>query len=304
MVQIHRKGNYLLFITPSEYEGLSIEQLAKEKLQIPKKLLHELRMERGITINGHPIDWKTSIKKNDRIMIKCFKEEDFGVIPADLNVDILYEDDHLLIVNKPIGMDTHPTEPNQINTLANGIAYEWQLRGVFSKVRHVHRLDRDTSGVILFAKHPLSSSILDGMLERREIKRTYLAFAEGIIQQKKGTINEPIGRDRHHATRRRVSNSGQKAVTHYEVLAQFKKQNITKVQLQLDTGRTHQIRVHLSHIGHPLVGDELYGGHSTYMTRQALHAVKISFLHPFTKEPLVIEAPLPADLQNIEKRFK
>ncbi|KAA0547664.1 RluA family pseudouridine synthase [Bacillus sp. BGMRC 2118] len=296
-----KKGNYLQIVAPSEYDGKTIEQIAREELCIPKKLLHELRMEKGISLNGEVVNWTTEVKRKDRLFVKCFNPEEYGLIPTEMDIDVLYEDDHLLIVNKPIGMDTHPTEIHQIGTLANGIAYHWQLHGLLAKVRHVHRLDHDTSGVILFAKHPLASSLLDGMLERRDIKRTYIAYAEGLIRQKKGTIEKAIGRDRHHPTRRRVSNTGQKAVTHYEVIQLFKQANITKLKLQLDTGRTHQIRVHLSFLGHPIAGDQLYGGKTDSLDTQGLHASRISFQHPITKERIVVEAPLPAHLSKFER---
>jgi 23S rRNA pseudouridine1911/1915/1917 synthase len=303
MILTSKKGEWLELISPSNWEGLMIEQLAKELIGVPKKLLHELRMEKGIKLNGADVNWQTQVKKNDRLYIKCFKDEVFGVIPEQKVIHVLYEDEHLLIVNKPTGIDTHPTDSNQLGTLANGVAYHWQLLGIQAKVRHIHRLDRDTSGTIVFAKHSLASSLLDGMLERREIKRTYLAYSDGVIRKMKGTIREPIGRDRHHSTRRRVSPTGQKAVTHYDVMQVFQESKVTKVRLQLDTGRTHQIRVHMSHIGHPLLGDFLYGGSTKLLPHQALHAAHITFSHPITKEDIVVEAPLPNDLINFEKKL-
>ena len=154
-------------------------------------------------------------------------------------------------------------------------------KGERRKIKHVHRLDRDTTGAILFAKHALAGSILDKTLEERSIKRTYFALVHGQLKRKKGTIQEPIGRDRHHPTKRRVSASGQPAITHYELLEYNSKQNLSLIQCQLDTGRTHQIRVHLSSIGHPIVGDKLYGGKPLF-ERQALHAGKLVIPHPFT----------------------
>lgn len=142
------------------------------------------------------------------------------------------------------------------------------------------------------------------MLEKREIKRTYIAFVQGLLKRAKGTICESIGRDRHHPTRRRVSPTGQTAITHYEVLEKFQQRLVTKVKLNLETGRTHQIRVHMSHIGHPIVGDELYGGNTSHLQHQALHAAYLSFVHPITKEDIYVEAPLPLDLSEYEKKLK
>ncbi len=172
----------------------------------------------------------------------------------------------------------------------NGAAYHMQSNGELTRPRHIHRLDRETTGAVLFAKNPLMTAIFDKMLEERAIKRTYLALADGIIRQKKGTINKPIGRDRHHPTRRRVSETGQQAITHFKVLDQMKHKDLTLVQCILDTGRTHQIRVHFSAIGHPLAGDSLYEGSDTFH-RQALHAVKMEFTHPFTQEKIICHAP-------------
>ncbi|WP_246939164.1 RluA family pseudouridine synthase [Bacillus pinisoli] len=297
-MQTEKKGEWLVITIPAFWEGQTIEQLLRSEVAVPKKMLHELRMEKGVLLNGDQIPWNHPVKKNDQLYLHCIKGEEYGVIPEDLNVDILYEDDHLLVVNKPVGMDTHPNDANGKQTVANGVAFHLQLSGIQTKIRHVHRLDRDTSGVILFAKHPLASALLDQALEKREIKRTYLALAEGMMRKKKGTITEPIGRDRHHPTRRRVSPAGQKAITHYEVSEINTKLHMTLVKLNLDTGRTHQIRVHLSHLGHPLVGDQLYGGKNTYLKHQALHASSIDFIHPITKGKISVEAPTPSWLRK------
>ncbi len=299
MIKMTKKGDWLEILTPTEWVGLTIEQIAKEQLEIPKKTLHELRSEKGIKLNNQVVPWNTILNENASLYIKCFIAEDYGVVPEDLNIKILFEDDHLLIINKPVMMDTHPNEKDQTGTLSNGVAYHWQEVGLKAKVRHIHRLDRDTTGVNIFAKHPWASSLLDQMLGKKEIKRTYIAFVEGGLKKQKGTIIKSIGRDRHHPTRRRVSISGQEAITNYEVLQIFSRDNVTKVKLQLDTGRTHQIRVHMSHIGHPLVGDTLYGGSSSYMTSQALHAASVSFVHPITKGVINIHAPLPTNLDHL-----
>jgi 23S rRNA pseudouridine1911/1915/1917 synthase len=304
MIQTARKGDWLELITPFEWDGLTVEQIAKASIGIPKKLLHELRIDKGIRLSGHAVPWNTIVKKNERLFLRCFKEEEYGVIPEDLGIKVLYEDDHLLIANKPIMMDTHPNEKDQTGTLANGIAYHYQLLGIQTKVRHIHRLDRDTSGAILFANHPLAGALLDQALEKREIKRTYVAFVHGVISKQKGTIDTAIGRDRHHPTRRRVSASGQKAITHYEVVKAYPHLDITKINLQLDTGRTHQIRVHMSAIGHPLIGDLLYGGKHSLIHHQALHAASLSFHHPITKEVVMVDAPLPSELQQLEQKLR
>ncbi|NEY73731.1 RluA family pseudouridine synthase [Bacillus mesophilus] len=298
-MHVEKKGEWLVLTAPSSWEGQAVEDILKLQVGVPKKLLHELRTGKGVTLNGDIQRWQQQIKKNDRLYIRCFLDEEYGVIPQDLNIEILYEDDHLLIANKPINMDTHPNEKNQTGTLANGVAFHYQQVGLQTKVRHVHRLDRDTSGVILFAKHPLASALLDQALEKREITRTYIAFVQGVLKKSKGTIKEAIGRDRHHPTRRRVSPTGQKAITNYEVVSTNKGLDVTMVKLRLETGRTHQIRVHMSHLGYPLLGDDLYGGESKYIKHQALHATSLQLIHPVTKESISVEAPLPLSLQKL-----
>lgn len=290
MIHTAKKGDWCELIIPAEWEKHTLETLFKDFWKAPKKLVHHIRMEKTVLINGHIPNWTVPLKKNDRLSLKLFTEEDQTVHPEYLDVDVIYEDDHLIVFNKPSGMDTHPNVNGQVGTLANAAAFHMQSNGEVTRPRHIHRLDRDTTGAVLFAKNPLITAILDKMLEERAIKRTYLALADGVISQKKGTINKPIGRDRHHPTRRRVSETGQQAITHFKVLDKIKHKNLTLVQCSLDTGRTHQIRVHFSSIGHPLAGDSLYGGSDAFH-RQALHAVKIEFIHPFTQEKIICHAP-------------
>ncbi|KAA9031611.1 RluA family pseudouridine synthase [Niallia endozanthoxylica] len=297
MIETSRKGEWLEIIVPEKWTNYSVQEIFRTFWQAPKKLTHSLRMEKGVKVNGQPADWTAALNLNDRLAIRFFSEQEFGIQPSYHELSILYEDDHLIVVNKPAKMDTHPNVPEETDTLSNAVAYHLLSNAEYRQVKHVHRLDRDTTGAVLFAKHPFIGSILDQMLEKREIKRTYLALVQGIITAKKGTIKEPIGRDRHHATRRRVSPSGQRAVTHFEVLQTNKKQNLTLVKCFLETGRTHQIRVHFSHIGFPLAGDLLYGGKPIF-SRQALHAIKLEFVHPITEETITCHAPF-LDTQNI-----
>jgi 23S rRNA pseudouridine1911/1915/1917 synthase len=294
MIESKRLGSWHEFLVPQEWSGKTIEKLFKQIWEAPKKLTHQFRMEKRVKINDVPANWTVPLVKGDRLLIHFLENNEDELVPSYMNVDILYEDDHLLVINKPAGIDTHPNEPHQVNSLLNGVAYYLQSKGQPTWVRHIHRLDRDTTGAILFAKHPLAGSVLDRMLENRHIKRTYLALVHGLMKSKKGTIHEPIGRDRHHATRRRVSPSGQDAITHFEVIDLYQNKNKSLVKCWLDTGRTHQIRVHLSHIGYPLVGDILYGG-KLAAPRQALHAAKLEFVHPLTKELICCFAPFLDD---------
>ncbi len=302
MIKTKRLGEWFEITLPSEWDGLSIDSILRDKWEAPKKHIHLMRMEKEVKINGEFIPWQKPLSTGDKIQIRLFQQTEFGVTPEFFDIEIVYEDDHIIVFNKPANMDTHPNSQNEVDTLANAAAYYLLTQGEFRKIKHVHRLDRDTTGAVLFAKHPLAGAILDRMLEERKIKRTYLALVHGVMKANKGTIREPIGRDRHHPTRRRVSPTGQSAITHYEVLETFPKEKFTLIQCQLATGRTHQIRVHLSFLGHPLVGDGLYGG-QPIIKRQALHAAKLVIPHPFTEELISCHA-LSAQEPFLDKYFQ
>ena len=301
MVKTIRKGNWYEIIIPEKWSTYTVDHLLRNIWKTPKKLLHTYRMEKMVLVNNEAPNWNRLLATDDRLQLNLFQPDDFGFIPSFYDVDILFEDEHLLIFNKPAGMDTHPNNPSQNDTLANAAAFHLQAKGETLKIQHIHRLDRDTTGAVLFAKTALAGAFLDRLLAERKINRTYLAITEGIIGKDKGTINKPIGRDRHHPVRRRISRSGQVAITHYKILKLLPKENRTVIQCSLETGRTHQIRAHLSDIGHPLVGDTLYGGSNAF-PRQALHAVKIELPHPFTGDTIVCHAPF-IDAQAIFKEI-
>ncbi|MGM0846306.1 MAG: RluA family pseudouridine synthase [Bacillota bacterium] len=284
------KGPDFIISIPRKWDNVTAEVLMREVWQAPKKTVHELRMDKAVSLNGTPVNWTQPLREGDQLHFSI-TEKDFGVIPAEMPLHVLYEDAHMLIVNKPAGMNTHPNDPAaEQDTLANAAAWHLQQNGEKAEVQHIHRLDRDTTGAVIFAKHALVKGILDRLLAERKIKRTYWAIVHGLVKKKKGTIDQAIGRDRHHNTRRRVSPSGQAATTHYQVLEYNKNKGLSLIQLGLDTGRTHQIRVHMSSIGHPLAGDTLYGG-KAIVKRQALHAKHIELLHPLTEEKVSLEAP-------------
>lgn len=303
-METKKKGEWCEITVPAIWNSISIESLLKVEWEVPKKLLHQLRMEKGITVNGEQRRWDELLKEGDKLQVHMFMEEEYGIDPEYGELDVVYEDDHVLIVNKQGQMDTHSSEKNGTGTLANLVAFHFQMQGLETKVRHIHRLDKDTTGGVVFAKHRIAGAIMDRLLMERKIKRTYAALVEGKVKKKQGTIDAAIGRDRHHATRRRVSPKGDQAITYYKVEKYFNKQNATLVTLQLETGRTHQIRVHMSYNGNPLVGDLLYGGQTKYMSHQALHAMKINFVHPITKEEIMVEVPFPANLNNTMKKFE
>ena len=201
------------------------------------------------------------------------------------------------MINKPADMPTHPSLNNYENTLANGIAYYFMEQKKEFCFRCINRLDRDTTGLTIVAKHMVSCSILQNDMFERKISREYLAIVDGIIEEDEGTIDAPIGRKEGSTIERRIDyEKGERAVTHFRVLERRK--NVSMVALKLETGRTHQIRVHMTSIGHPLLGDFLYYPQDKRMKRQALHAWKLTFWHPITKKEIKVEAPLPEDMME------
>lgn len=294
-----QKGRGLELLINEKQDGQWLFSVLKTALKASKPVIQDWMSHHQVKVNHESVINNVIVKKGDRVFIDLQESEESSVIPEYGDLDILFEDNHMLIVNKPSGIPTHPNEDGQTGTLANLIAYHYQVNGEIGKVRHVHRLDQDTSGAIVFAKHRLAHAILDQQLEKKTLKRTYTAMVEGNLKAKKGTIDSPIGRDRSHPTRRRVSLSGQTAVTHFKVIASNAKERLTLVELELETGRTHQIRVHMASIGHPLTGDALYGGGSKLLNRQALHAKNVQAVHPITGELIVAEAPFPVDIENL-----
>ncbi|AUJ61729.1 RluA family pseudouridine synthase [Bacillus velezensis] len=291
-----------LLIT-EKHAGQWLFSVLKSEFQASKPVITEWMNQKSIQVNRTSPKNNIILKTGDRLFIDLQEKTGSSVIPEYGEPDILFEDRHMLIANKPAGMPTHPNEEGQTGTLSNLIAYHFQINGEQAKVRHVHRLDRDTSGAVVFAKHRLAHAILDRQLETKTLKRTYIAAAEGKVTPKKGTVDSPIGRDRSHSVRRRVSPGGQAAVTHYKVKGYHPGAQLTLAELELETGRTHQIRVHMASIGHPLAGDDLYGGSRALFHRQALHAKKVSVFHPISGEEIVAEAPMPADLAHFTETY-
>jgi 23S rRNA pseudouridine1911/1915/1917 synthase len=230
-------------------------------------------------------------KKGSLLRCKLFAHEQATEQQQFHPFQVLYEDDFLLIINKPVGLDVHPNTKEQTDTLANAVAAYYAYAHQHCRVRHMHRLDKYTTGVIVYAKNEWAHVVLDEAMRNRHIRRSYVCITEGIPERPSGTIDAPIGSDRHHPTRRRVSNTGERAVTRYAIAETYVRHALVRVSLE--TGRTHQIRVHMAHIGHPIAGDGMYGGHRDVVPEQALHAERVELLHPWTRAKLVVTAPLP-----------
>lgn len=284
-----RKGEWWEIKLPEALAAAPLAILLKQ-LPIPAKLAAKWMASNG------------AVKQGTNLRLKLFPSESPGFPGEWTDLNVLYEDDFALVVNKPAGVEVHPSVQGQRGTLAHAVAAYYEASGQACRVRHIHRLDKETTGPVLYAKNEFAHYEFDRAMREKRIERLYVAVAEGIFEQKKGKIDKPIGQDRHHSTRRRVSETGDAAVTLFEVAETFA--DHTLVRLRLETGRTHQIRVHLSSIGHPLAGDGMYGGKRTHIARQALHGEKLVWPHPWTGERLEVRAALPEDMGKLIHRLR
>lgn len=290
------KTTFTYTITPAD-AGKKISQYLAEHGYSSRLRLHLRTTPDCIFIGETSVFSNRILEDGDVLRVELVeKKGSEAVIPVPVNLDILFEDDHLMVVNKPAGMPVHPSQGNYGNTLANGIAAYMEAKGVDFVFRAVNRLDRDTSGLLIIAKHMLSSSILSDQVKDHAIHREYTAIVCGKTDTE-GTIDAPIARKNGSTIERVVDpERGESAITHYKTLAYNKETDLSCIRLLLETGRTHQIRVHMKHIGHPLPGDFLYNPDYRYIQRQALHSVYLRFIHPITGEVLEFTAPLPEDM--------
>lgn len=239
------------------------------------------------------------LKTGDTVKVVLPKEEPNPTIAASSKpLDILFEDSHLLIVNKSAGVYSMPAPSHREDTMANQVrGYMEKSGSPYKKIHIVSRLDRDTSGIMIFAKHAFAHSLMDKMLEDNGLTRYYQAIVQGTMANEQGVIDAPISRAKHSIVERIVSDGGKASVTEFWVEESFN--NFSQLKIQLHTGRTHQIRVHFAHTNHPLLGDDLYGGKITHLNRQALHCEEIQFTHPLTEQTIKINAPMPEDLIEV-----
>lgn len=279
---------------PSEYNGATLLSFLKSKHYSAPVITHLKRTEKGILLNGTWGRVRDILHTEDVLNIILIETESSeNIVPTPLPLDIVYEDEDLMVVNKAADTPIHPSQGNYDNTLANAVAYYYQQKNEPFVYRCINRLDRDTTGLLILAKHMYSASLLSNMMKNREIHREYLALATGEVPEE-GTIDAPIGRVSSSVIEREVRADGDAARTHYRRLTY--KNGYSLVSLILETGRTHQIRVHMKYIGHPLPGDFLYNPDYSVIRRQALHSHRLSFTHPITGEALTFTAPLPEDM--------
>lgn len=275
----------ILYEIKKEYEGRKISEFLKEHFYSSKFLTKLRHMENTIRLNGVFVYMNTRLKAGDKLEIIYTEEPGASsIVPVKLDFEIVYEDEDILVVNKPFNMPVHPSINNYENTLANGIAYYFESKNQKFTFRCINRLDKDTTGLLIVAKHQLSAAVLSYFMKNRMIKREYLAIASGIFENKSGTINEKIGRKNTSLIERCIDNeNGETAITHYTVIRELPiLKYASLLRIHLDTGRTHQIRVHMKHLGHPLLGDRLYNEVPDDFERQALHSYSLSFKHPIT----------------------
>ncbi|MEG0365378.1 MAG: RluA family pseudouridine synthase [Coprobacillus sp.] len=285
---------YLIFTIHSP---ISIEEFFKQ-FHLSKKTIHLFKQNKDYTVNNRYVSSSTILLKGDQLKVRAFYPDDNMYPPNYQGIDIIYEDDFILVVNKPPFLNVFPDDHRKDDSLAHRVSGYYHQQGYNLSVRYIHRLDFETSGLVLFSKCAFIQPLLDYQLSQKEISRHYIAIVEGHISDYRNhSIRSAIGHDRHHNQRMRISQNGKPATTHYQLLAG--KDNLSVIECQLESGRKHQIRVHMASISYPLLGDKLYNQESHLINRQALHAFRLEFIHPITKEKMTLICHPPVDMQNI-----
>lgn len=276
----------------------NVKEVLKAYFHISDRLLLKLKNSKNIFLNGEPTYVSKSLKTNDVIIVRIdFIEDSSNIVPVKMDLDILYEDEYYLVINKPPHLPVHPSMLHYENSLSNGVKYYFDSIGLKKKIRPVIRLDKDTSGIVIFAKNEYIQECLISQMKFKNFQKEYIAICSGIFDNKKGTVNLPIGRKDGSIIERCIRLDGDTAITHYEVTSEHSDYSVVKCLLE--TGRTHQIRVHMSAIGHYILGDTLYGEHDSKFKRQLLHAYKIKFIHPIKNTPVEYIANIPDDIAKL-----
>ena len=297
------------YTVPQLNTPISVKAFLKQQGFSGRSMIVLKSQEESVLVNGSPVFMNHLMQPRDELVIRLSEEKSSEYVePVKLPLNILYEDEDLMVINKPAGMPIHPSMNHYDNSLANGLARYFAEQNLPFVFRCVNRLDRDTSGLTIIAKHSISAGILSSMVAAKScispeapnigITREYLAIVRGHLSPESGTITAPIARKGDSIIEREVNfETGEHAVTHYRLIDE--KNGHSLVSLHLETGRTHQIRVHLRHIGFPIVGDYLYNPDNEYITRQALHSHRLTFVHPITHVPMEFTAPLPSDMEAV-----
>ncbi len=288
-------------------EGTKIREYLKKELGLSTRLIRSASIDKRIFVNNEVVKMNRILNLGEIIKIDLAKDESQDIAPEKMDIDIVYEDEDILVVNKKPFMVVHPTKGYQSGTLANGVINYFVESGQNCIVRLVSRLDMNTSGLIIIAKNQFSHGMLSKEMSENKVEKRYLAIIHGCMKEKHGTIDLPIYKPEgiENGIKRIIDERGQRSITHYKVVEEFN--NSSLVECKLETGRTHQIRVHLSHLGHPIYGDVLYGygeEEKVLIKRQALHAYGLDFKSPRSGEPLSLRAELPEDMKELIKKLK
>ena len=289
--------NIVLIYTIKEADsGRSIAAFLMDSGYSSRLVVHLRNTEGSFLLNGKTVFSNTVLQPKDQLRVHVTeKKTSDQIVPVPMDLSVVFEDEHVLVIDKPAGMPVHPSQGHHENTLANALAYRFASRGEHFVFRAVNRLDRDTTGLLLIAKHKISGAFLSAMTAKKEIRREYLAIVSGKPEES-GTIDLPIARKDGSTIERCIDmDHGEHAVTHYRCLDYRDDLGCSLVRLRLETGRTHQIRVHMKAIGHPLLGDFLYNPDYRFIGRQALHSYTVAFRHPITGEAMEFTAPMPED---------
>lgn len=302
----------LCYIVEEKQDGMPVKWAVKDQFGLSTRLLRKLKDSDGVWINGKAVRLIDRVHTGDRVEI-CFPSEESYIEPEAIPLSILFEDPDLLVLDKQPGVVVHPTKGHQSGTLLNGILFHMEEKEEQYKPRLVNRLDRDTSGVLVVAKNSHAQDALSKQMSGDEMEKTYLAVVRGIVERDEFLIDLPIGKEEDHHIHRSVCAHGDPSRTHVHVLERFPA-GFTLVQLRLETGRTHQIRVHMNHLGHSVAADPLYGNlqnlpiqmkqAESMLHRQALHSSSITFRHPVSGESLCFSAPFPADLEQFVRGLR
>lgn len=286
----------LAYVNSSKYSN--VKEVLKAEFSMSDRLLLKLKKLDKIYLNGNVTSVNHPVLEND--LIECYldyEEDNSNIVPTEMPLNIIYEDEAYIVVNKPASIPVHPSMDHYTDSLSNEIAFYFNQIGLKKKIRPVNRLDKDTSGIVIFAKNEYIQECLVRQMKSKEFIKKYIAVVNGNLDNLEGTINAPIARKEGSIIERCVSETGDIAITHYKVLK--RKTDFDIVECILETGRTHQIRVHFAYLGHSLLSDTLYGTSSSLINRQALHAYKVEFTHPLSKKKVKYIATVPEDLNKL-----
>lgn len=284
-----------------EYDGMELGRYLREKLMMSRNGLIKVKKSGSLRVNGDYVHTDKILKAGDRVEFELPDRQSENILPEYMELDIIYEDEYMIVINKKAGIPTHPSRNHYMGTLANGLMYHLMEAGRDITIRPVNRLDRNTSGLILFAKSSHVQHLMSQEGCKENITKEYLAVAHGRIVADSGTIDAPIAREKIQSIKRVVRKDGDRAITHFRVLERY--EDCSLLSIVLETGRTHQIRVHMAHLGHPLLGDDLYGGSQEKIERHALHVYNIKMLHPIIHSNLNFTAELPEDMLQLIREY-